>query len=190
MNGLGQSLFQYLGASATYSLATCGRYIRFSLDPYNGNLVFARNDWNVGVIGARGTGNGQFLNPSDLDIYYWDGPGLFWLSRLVIADTGNNRLAFIDFLDLIIYVGGQEPCSYKPGSSPKRPRPASGSDSLSDNRDPPGSSPLRGLETIEIDSRSESAPVRPSRIDGNVMISGRKPSGIEQRPDAPPASVE
>jgi len=118
VTGLGDPILSYVGASVTYALATCGKYVRITLDPYKSNIVFARNDWNVGVAGSQGGGAGNFNHPNDMDVYFNDGVGVFsYLSRLVIADTDNNRLAFLDFRDLILYAGGQTPCTFSPGQS-------------------------------------------------------------------------
>src|SRR5437867_3785388 len=109
VNGAGKQVFASLGAGVVYKLEHCGRYVRFTLDPYKNDLVYARNDWDIGVAGATGSGNGQFLDPRDIDAYF--------NGTLVIADTGNDRLVFVDWFDTVVYVEGSEvPCTLTPGS--------------------------------------------------------------------------
>src|SRR5438093_13345556 len=64
---VGLPVFAAVGAGTTYRLESCGRYLRFTLDPYKNSLISTRNDWEMEIAGSSGSASGQFQNPSDID---------------------------------------------------------------------------------------------------------------------------
>ncbi len=100
-DSLSGGVFSGMGPSVTYTLEDCGKYVRFTVDPYRSRIVFSRNDVRSGAFCGRGTGNGAFINPQDIDIYVD--------KTLAIADAGNNRIVFMDWADNMTVVTGAEP---------------------------------------------------------------------------------